>query len=372
MSGYDKFFKDAGKASGLITGKPTGKKPNGAGKLSQKAQVKSGAKISGKPKFKLQGSEMQQDASSKSRDRIRIGTPEDQLRKEIARRSKERKSASLKKRQAFPVFPAIIAVVALVSSGVGYFQPELMDQALQSVSNVSGLEISMFGSANAAGAEAGAAKKTAKTAGKGAEVTKPAAKAIEHGAEAAAAGHGESAGVAAAVAGAADTQVASETTKPSDIRNWTDEELGFFNKLNDRKKELDLRESELAKLEEELQKQKTDLDEKLKQLEAMRADISKTLKTRVAVDQEKVDKLVQTYSTMKAQNAAKIIETLNEDLAVEVMDKMKKKNAAEIMNMMDAKKARRLSELLTGYQRSPANANEAESVPTEQVGNATN
>ncbi len=326
MSGYDQFFKEAGKASGLITGKPV----KGAGKARPQS------KPSAKPKFKLQGTEAKPDAVSKSRDRIRIGTPEEQLRKEIARRTKEKKSASMKKRQAFPVFPAIVAVIALASSAVGYFQPELMDQALARVSSISGVEISMFGSANAA-----AAAKTAEPA------------------KSEAGAHGESAGVAAAVAGAADASnvaAAGEAPKPSDIRNWSDEELSFFNKLNDRKKELDLREAELAKLEEELGKQKTDLDEKLKQLEAMRAEISKTLKTRVAVDQEKVDKLVQTYSTMKAQNAAKIIETLNEDLAVEVMDKMKKKNAAEIMNMMDAKKARRLSELLTGYQRSPANA----------------
>ena len=138
------------------------------------------------------------------------------------------------------------------------------------------------------------------------------------------------------------------------MKSWSTDELSFFNKLNDRKKELDLREAELAKLEEELQKQKAELDDKIKQLETMRGDISKTLKTRVAVDQEKVEKLVQFYSTMKPPQAAKVIESLNEDLAVEVMDKMKKKNAAEIMNALDAKKARRLSELLTGYERTPS------------------
>jgi flagellar motility protein MotE (MotC chaperone) len=112
-------------------------------------------------------------------------------------------------------------------------------------------------------------------------------------------------------------------------------------------------------LEEDLQKHKAELDSKNKQLESMRSDISKTLKARVEVDQEKVEKLVQFYSTMKPQQAAKVIESLNEDLAVEVMDKMKKKSAAEIMNALKPEKARRLSEMLTGYQRSPA-ADDAE------------
>jgi flagellar motility protein MotE (MotC chaperone) len=139
-------------------------------------------------------------------------------------------------------------------------------------------------------------------------------------------------------------------------KGWSDEEMSFFKKLNDRKKEQDLREAELNKMEEELQRQKVELDEKIKRLEAMRGEISQTLKARVASDQEKVDKLVQMYSSMKPQQASKIIESLNEDLAVEVLDKMKKKSAAEIMNAMDSKKAQRLSELLTGYQRMPSSA----------------
>ena len=152
-----------------------------------------------------------------------------------------------------------------------------------------------------------------------------------------------------------------------DIKEWTPEELSFFNKLNDRKIELDQRESELSRLEEELQRQKAELDGKIKQLESMRVEISKTLKTRVATDQVKVDKLVDVYSNMKPQQAAKVIENLDEDLAVEVLDKLKKKNAAEILNVMDSKKARRLSELMTGYQRTPASAEAADDEPAAET-----
>ena len=117
--------------------------------------------------------------------------------------------------------------------------------------------------------------------------------------------------------------------------------------------ELDRREAELAKLEEELQKQRSGIEEKIKQLETMRAEISTTLKGRVEQDQEKVAKLVDVYSNMKPVSASRVIETLNEDLAVTILDRMKKKNAAEILNMMSAAKAKKLSEMLTGY-RQPA------------------
>ena len=302
MSGYDQFFKQAGKASSSGGAKA---RPPGA-----------------KPSFKLPKSHGSQD---------RVGTAEDRLRREIAVRAKNRRKASMRKRQAFPVIPAIIAVIAIVTCTIGFVKPDLADRLL------SHIDVSLFGKANA---EASPKKKEeAKTA--------EAAKSAETKA-----------------ASAATTAKPHETARaelPSDFRNWSDEELSFFNKLNDRKKELDVREADLGKLEEELQKQKAELDTKIKQLESMRADISKTLKTRVEVDQEKVDKLVQFYSTMKPQQAAKVIESLNEDLAVEVMDKMKKKSAAEIMNALKPEKARRLSEMLTGYQRSPSSDDANES-----------
>lgn len=289
MSGYDKFFKEAGKASGLVTGRPASKKAS-----------------SGQRQFALKNE----------------GTAEDRLRQEIAKRAKARRSVSLKKRQKFPLFAAVVAIIALISCTIGFLKPDLADNLM------SHIEIGAFGKANAE-TKTEPKKPEAKTEPKPSEGAVGAAKSAEAKAE-----------------------------PPADFRTWSNEELGFFNKLNDRKKELDQREADLAKLEEELQKQKAELDEKIKQLDSMRADISKTLKTRVAVDQEKVDKLVQFYSTMKPQQAAKVIESLSEDLAVEVIDKMKKKSAAEIMNAMDAKKARRLSELLTGYQRSPASEKE--------------
>lgn len=287
--GYQQFFKQAGKASGLSE-KPTVKNTSGP-----------------KQKFKLKN---------------RVETPEDRVRAELALRLQSRaKDKIKKKRQNFPVFPAILAVAALASCVVGYMRPELADKIFGSV------EIGAFGQAQAA--------QPAKPEAKPAET-----KTVEP-------------------AKVAETLAAAPVEPPKDFRQWSDEEISFFSKLNDRKKELDLKEAELAKLEEELQKQKAELDDKIKKLESMRGEISKTLQTRVANDQVKVDKLVEFYSNMKPSNASKVIETLNEDLAVEVLDKMKKKNAAEIMNMMDAKKARRLSELLTGYQRTPASEAEA-------------
>ena len=133
-------------------------------------------------------------------------------------------------------------------------------------------------------------------------------------------------------------------------KTWTDEEIALFNKLEDRKGQLDAREAELQKLEAELQKEKEDLEKRLAQLEDVRKKIATRLDEKVKVDQQKVESLVAVYQNMKPQQAAKIFEDMNEDLAVEVLAKMKNKAAAEILNMVKSDKAKRLSERYAGYK----------------------
>jgi flagellar motility protein MotE (MotC chaperone) len=307
--GYEKFFQDARKASGLSKGTPSPKK--------EKA-----------PQFQM-------------KPEGRPMTPEDRVRAELTMRLKQKKQQALRKRQKFPLYPVACATAALIMSVAGFQNFDAFEQVFDRT--IGRLEIGIFGQASAAGNSSGRSPANA-GASAGATAAGPAKAAGPGGVQAE-----KSAG----------TLPVAKPVEPPNVKQWTAEELSFFSKLNERKQELDLREAELVKLEEELQKRKLELDQKLKQLESMRTEISQTLKSRVANDQEKVDKLVQFYSNMKPQQASVIIESLNEDLAVEVLDKMKKKNAADILNLMDAKKARRLSELLTGYQRTPSAAKAA-------------
>jgi flagellar motility protein MotE (MotC chaperone) len=69
------------------------------------------------------------------------------------------------------------------------------------------------------------------------------------------------------------------------------------------------------------------------------------------------------YSNMKPQQAAKVFETMDEELAVEIIGRMKKKNAAEIMNLIKAEKAQIFSEKFAGYRRSVA-----QTQPTKEGG----
>ena len=142
-------------------------------------------------------------------------------------------------------------------------------------------------------------------------------------------------------------------TKPV-IAEPTGEELNHLMKLADRKKELDAREEELNRMETEMAKQKDELQKKVADLEKMRNSISSILEERVKADDQKIETLVQFYSNMKPPQAAKVFETIDEDLAVQILGRMKKKNAAEVLNLMKAEKAMMFTEKFAGYKRTMA------------------
>lgn len=133
-------------------------------------------------------------------------------------------------------------------------------------------------------------------------------------------------------------------------------DLSHLQKLVQRKKQLDDREAELARVEEEINKQKIEVEKRMKELEEMRSRISSILEERVKIDEQKADSLMQMYSNMKPPQAAKVFETMDEELAVEILGRMKKKNAAEILNLLKPEKAQIISEKYAGYRRAPAAA----------------
>lgn len=151
----------------------------------------------------------------------------------------------------------------------------------------------------------------------------------------------------AASAGVASAVPAVESAKTS----YTTDELNHFARLNERKTELDQREQELNRMEDELLKQREVLEKKMVELDETRRKISSVLEERVQIDEKKVETLVQLYSNMKPQQAAKVIETIDEDLAVQILGRMKKKSAADIMNLLKAEKAQVISEKYAGFKR---------------------
>jgi flagellar motility protein MotE (MotC chaperone) len=219
---------------------------------------------------------------------------------------KLKENKNTKKASRMPATAVVILGALLLIASLGYFYPEKYESVFDK------FEIGVFSSAEAA--------KNSETKG-------------------------------ASEAGSAAQANVKATTTCVEQKGFTEEELSHFNKLNERKKELDLREAELNTLEEELHKQKSEVESRISKLEKVREEVAVILKDKVEIDQQRVTTLVDFYSNMKPKQAAEIFGKLNEDLAVEVLGKMKKKNAAEILNLLEPAKARAISEKFTGYKR---------------------
>lgn len=143
----------------------------------------------------------------------------------------------------------------------------------------------------------------------------------------------------------------SESTES--VATYSDEHLSNLIK---RSRELDQREESLNKLEQELDQRVKLVESQIAKVEQTRKEISEKLKDRIEQDQKKIEQLVEVYSSMRPNQAAKILEEIEEDLAIQIISKMKKKNAAEILNVMKFEKSSKFAELFTGY-RSPAAEN---------------
>lgn len=148
-------------------------------------------------------------------------------------------------------------------------------------------------------------------------------------------------------------QAVNADSKTLSVEGKKLEDAEYMFKLAERKKQLDQRENDLNKLAEQIEKQKVEITEKLTKLEATRLQISKALEEKIKADDGKVETLVQMYTNMKPVQAAKIFETLDEDLVIEILGRMKKKSAADILNLIKPEKAQIFAERYTGY-RTPA------------------
>ena len=113
---------------------------------------------------------------------------------------------------------------------------------------------------------------------------------------------------------------------------------------------LQRRQEDLARKEQDLRTLERDLDERLARLQELELRIQAMLKEAEEVKSAKYRHLVDVLSNMKAKEAAKVLETLDEKIAVKVLSGMRGRQAGEILTFVNAGKAARLSEALARVQ----------------------
>ncbi len=120
--------------------------------------------------------------------------------------------------------------------------------------------------------------------------------------------------------------------------------------LEDRERELAIREDAVKKEEERLHMLKNAIELSLRQYSAMRDRLQKGLSGSGGGKgaQQGIGHIAKIYEAMSPEEAARRIEKMDSAMAVELLSRIKSKQAGKIMGAISAEKAAALSEKIAG------------------------
>lgn len=133
----------------------------------------------------------------------------------------------------------------------------------------------------------------------------------------------------------------------------TRKEIEYLQKLSERRVELDRRARELDDREKLLTAVELRITERTASLKKIEATIAAALKKHDAREKAQLDSLVKIYASMKAKEAAKIFNNLDDDVLLSIAENMKEKNMGQILAKMNLDKAKMLTIKLATRERLP-------------------
>ncbi len=134
---------------------------------------------------------------------------------------------------------------------------------------------------------------------------------------------------------------------------FSDAELEILQSLSQRREEIEARARELDEKEKLLQVTESRIDEKIAEMNGLRAEIENLLGKQQEVEEERFKKLVKIYENMKPKDAAKIFNELQFNVLMSIVDRMSERKTAPILAAMDPIRARYLSAKLAEQKALP-------------------
>lgn len=123
-------------------------------------------------------------------------------------------------------------------------------------------------------------------------------------------------------------------------------ELQVLQSLGTRRTQLDAREKQIASQEALIQAADAKLDGRIKQMEALKAQIQGLLDQASKGADEDTARMIKVYESMKPKDAARVLETMRDDVRLPIVAKMKERNLAAILAQMTPAGAKELTEKL--------------------------
>lgn len=133
----------------------------------------------------------------------------------------------------------------------------------------------------------------------------------------------------------------------------------LFQRLAERRGELDRRSRELDQREALLTAAEQQVDRKVTELTQLRGEIERLLGTVDEQQAAQLGSLVKIYENMKPKDAARIFEELDMLVLLSVVERMREQKSAPILASMDPIKARELTARLAERRALPIRAQEA-------------
>lgn len=135
-------------------------------------------------------------------------------------------------------------------------------------------------------------------------------------------------------------------------------EIQVLRSLADRRLELDDRADQLDTREQLAAAAEARLDEQIAEIKSLETSVQALLTSMEQKRDERLEGLVSVYQSMKPKDAARIFETLSDDVLLEVSQRMKYAQLGAIMSSMSSKRAEHLTRLLAERAELPGSADE--------------
>ena len=143
-------------------------------------------------------------------------------------------------------------------------------------------------------------------------------------------------------------------------------EVQVLRSLADRRETLDARESDLDTREMTISAAEVRLNDQIDELRRLETSIQGLLTNLDEQNEEQLASLVRVYEAMKPQDAARIFDTLDDQLMLSLADRMRPANMAAILADMDAGRARTLTTLMAQKTEPPRTVADLEARTRDQ------
>ncbi|MEL7029920.1 MAG: hypothetical protein AAGL49_12115 [Pseudomonadota bacterium] len=139
-------------------------------------------------------------------------------------------------------------------------------------------------------------------------------------------------------------------------------EVRVLQSLAKRRATLETRERELETREKLLMAAELRIEERIDELKAVETRIEDLLGKRDAEEMAQIERLVKVYERMKPKDAAKIFETLDQDILLDVASRMKEATVAGVMAQMSPAAAQSLTVMLATRHNLPEDAGQEQGI----------